>query len=120
MGRRGRARSSPRPCGPAQAITARALFSSAADTVAPLVGHLVPFLVAEPETITDPDPNPRTKGSFSQIDHANTLYKLESSRRLSFLDQTVSIYPRSSSCRRRNPRSRCENQFDVYVISLPP
>jgi hypothetical protein len=55
------------------------LFSSATNTVAPLVGRLVLFLVAETETITDSDPNPRTKGLFSQIDHANTLYKLEPS-----------------------------------------
>jgi hypothetical protein len=60
------------------------LFSSATDTVAPLVSRLVLFLVAETETITDSDPNPRSKGLFSQIDHANTLYKLEPSRAYRF------------------------------------
>jgi hypothetical protein len=64
---------------PRDPLQARPSFLCVTDDLAPLVGHPVLFLVAEPESITDPDSNPRTEGLFSQIDHATTLFKLEPS-----------------------------------------
>jgi hypothetical protein len=70
----------PVPRGLAQANTARALSSSVPLTPWPHLSVTSSSSSWQRRRLSPtPNSNPRTKGLFPQIDHANTLYKLEPS-----------------------------------------